>query len=347
MILKMLCRGAGVLVLATGIVAVPGAGMAAPSQDTANQPREFTKEQQQQIIEVRQLTDEAMASEAPADAQAFAIGWGNHFLKADSDYLYVPFTITVPADALSTPAITFYLRVVSHAALAEEPAEKPAPFAFENVWFPELKTPAPGQPYTISRAFLVPAGDYDAYVVVRERLADSEAAPKVSVLKQPVTVPDYWNGELTTSSVIVADTIEQLTAPQTPEEQEEHPYVIGAMQLTPAADDTFTTDENLSALCLIYNPAVKDKKPDIQVDYKFYQKTADGEELLADVEPTLLNADTLPAEFDLDLGYPLVAGQVVGLSSFPPGDYRLEIAVEDKLGQKSLTRDVLFTVSGS
>ena len=35
------------------------------------------------------------------------------------------------------------------------------------------------------------------------------------------------------------------------------------------------------------------------------------------------------------------------LASFPEGDYRLEIKVTDKIANKSLTRDVNFSVSGS
>ena len=33
------------------------------------------------------------------------------------------------------------------------------------------------------------------------------------------------------------------------------------------------------------------------------------------------------------------------LASFPEGDYRLEIKVTDKIANKTLTRDVNFTVS--
>ena len=35
------------------------------------------------------------------------------------------------------------------------------------------------------------------------------------------------------------------------------------------------------------------------------------------------------------------------LASFPEGDYRLEIKITDKLANKSLTRDVNFSVAGS
>jgi len=41
----------------------------------------------------------------------------------------------------------------------------------------------------------------------------------------------------------------------------------------------------------------------------------------------------------------LQTGQAVPLASFPEGDYRLEIKITDKIANKTLTRDVNFTVT--
>jgi hypothetical protein len=70
---------------------------------------------------------------------------------------------------------------------------------------------------------------------------------------------------------------------------------------------------------------------------KFFNKTA----------PQNLNAQTLPPQFDVAAGHQLQAGQAVPLASFPEGEYRLEVKVTDKIANKSLTRDVNFTVVGS
>jgi len=345
MFLNSVVRGGWVVALTAAlVVAAPGAGSA--GQEAAK----LDKDQRQDAEAAVKLVDAVMTGQAPAAAQAFTIGWSNDFLKAQDGRIYIPFTISIDAAALTTRTVTFYLRVISRTPApptAEGEKKTPAPYAFEDVWFPKLAAPAPGQPFRFSRAFAVPAGDYDVYVAVRERPRDKKATPKASILKQPTTVPDFWNGELATSSVIVAEGVEQLTKALTPEEQAERPYTIGAMQLTPAADLDFTTNEELSVVFLVYNPALTDKKPDIQVEYKFHQKTPDGEKYFNRTPPTVLNADTLGAGFDLDLGYQLVAGQSVPLLSFPPGDYRLEIEVLDKLAEKTLTRDVFFTVAGS
>ena len=47
----------------------------------------------------------------------------------------------------------------------------------------------------------------------------------------------------------------------------------------------------------------------------------------------------------MSLGHQLQTGQAVPLASFPAGDYRLEIKVTDKLANKTITRDVNFTVT--
>jgi len=56
---------------------------------------------------------------------------------------------------------------------------------------------------------------------------------KATVLKQSVTVPDYWNGQLTTSSVILADSVEPRTSAASPQEAVEKPYLIGNTRSRP------------------------------------------------------------------------------------------------------------------
>ena len=62
----------------------------------------------------------------------------------------------------------------------------------------------------------VAAGDYDVYVLVKERVAnqkDKKAQPRAGMLKVALTVPNYWSEELMISSVIVTNSIQQLASP--------------------------------------------------------------------------------------------------------------------------------------
>jgi len=212
---------------------------------------------------------------------------------------------------------------------------------------------AQGQPMRISRSFTVPAGNYDVFLVAKEptpeKAPKNAPPPKMSMLKQSVTVPDFWNNELSTSSVIVAQRIDPLPAPLTPQQQADRPYALGMMEIVPAYDTKFTKKSELSTFMLIYNPKVDGtNKPDVTVEYNFYQKPAgQAEKFFNKTSPQSLNAQTLPPNFDFAQGHQLQSGQAVPLASFPEGDYRLEIKVTDKIANKTLTRDVNFTVGPS
>ncbi len=168
---------------------------------------------------------------------------------------------------------------------------------------------------------------------------------KVAVLKQELAVPNFHGEELQTSSVIVADKIEQLTAPLAPEAQKERPYVLGDAEIVPAPDLKFKKTEELSVIFQVYGVKIgDDKRPDLTVDYVFLQKDGSGEKAFNKTPPQAFNAQTLPPNFDPSAGHQIVGGQAVPLASFPEGDFRLEIKITDNKACKSLTREVLFSV---
>ncbi len=218
---------------------------------------------------------------------------------------------------------------------------------YEDVDFIPVSQSAPMR---ITRSLTVPVGAYDVFVGVKESTSQQKnaPAPKASVLKQSLTVPDFWNGELTASTVIVAERIEPLAAPLTPQQQRERPYALGSLEIVPVTEMKFNKKTELQTFMLIYNPKTDSaNKPDVIVEYNFYAKSGGAEKFFNKTTPQNLNAQTLPPQFDVAAGHQLQAGQGVPLASFPEGDYRLEIKVTDKLGNKSVTRDVNFTVSGS
>ena len=119
------------------------------------------------------------------------------------------------------------------------------------------------------------------------------------------------------------------------------------MRIEPSLRNAFRKQEELSVIFWIYNAATdpESKKPNLQVDFEFHQKTADGEKYFNKTEPQLLNAETLPPQFDVAAGHQLPGSLAVPLTSFPEGDYRLAIKVEDKIASKTLAREVTFTVA--
>jgi hypothetical protein len=58
----------------------------------------------------------------------------------------------------------------------------------------------------------------------------------------------------------------------------------------------------------------------------------------------VLNASTLPPQFDLTAGHQLPGSIVIPLASFQPAEYRLEIKLTDKVSGKTLIHNATFTV---
>jgi len=346
-----------------GLVAV-AAITAFVSSSALAQDKKMNDQQKKEIQNIVKIVDDVSAGQpAPNDLSAQWVR--EDFLKAQGNKEYVPFTVSIDPSKVTGGNVAFYWRVVAKGDAAAAPAAAPAgkndkkddkkdskkkDYAYEDISFVPV---AAGQnPMRISRSFTVGAGTYDVFVVAKEptpEKAPKNAPPaKASAFKQTVTVPDFWNGEFNTSSVIIASRIDPLPAPLTPQQQADRPYAMGTMEIQPVFDlKGFTKKSELSTFMLIYNPKTDaQNKPDVTVEYNFYQKpTGQPEKFFNKTNPQSLNAQTLPPQFDLAAGHQLQSGQAVPLASFPEGEYRLEIKVTDKLANKTLTRDVNFTVN--
>jgi len=328
-----------------------------------------TEAQRKEYLDIIRIVDSAAAGQVPNDV---ALSWVREdFLKATGNKEYVPFTVSVDTSKVSGPTVQFYWRVVDKNPPASITLTPPPPAGKDDKKKDDKKddkkaaAPPPPPLYAyeglaavpvtpgtqrISRSFTVPAGSYDVTIVVKEPLSSMKNAttlPKASLIKQAVTVPDFWNSEFTTSSVIVAQRIEPVAATLSDKEQLERPYALGGMEIIPVTDTNFTKKAELSTFMLIYNAKLDAmKKPDVVVEYNFYAKPAGApEKFFNKTAPQNLNAQTLPPQFDVEAGHQLQTGQAVPLASFPEGDYRLEIKVTDKLANKTLTRDLTFTVT--
>ena len=320
-----------------------------------NNTRKMSNEEKREVQAVMKVVDGAAAGQpAPND---LSLAWVRQIaLKAQGNKQYIPFTVSLDPSKTEANQLTVYWRVVAKTPPAAADAAKPdddknktAPqYAYEDLNTADVQKGS--GPFSISRSFTVEPGEYDVHVVVKEPTQNRRNAPqpKTSYITQSVTVPDFWNNELSTSSVIVAERIDPLPAPLTPEQQAERPYALGTIEILPVSDTNFDKTAELTTFMLIYNAQTDAaNKPDVTVEYNFYAKQGAEEKFFNKTNPQSLNAQTLPPEFDFATGHQLQSGQAVPLASFPAGDYRLEIKVTDKLANKTITRDVPFTVSGS
>ncbi|HXG55172.1 MAG TPA: hypothetical protein VNJ03_07300, partial [Vicinamibacterales bacterium] len=310
------------------------------------------------------LADAAMTGRAvPAE---FGMQWGNDFFKAQPG-TFVPFTITIDKLTRPSPGALIYVRVVARGG-APAGRRRPDVFAYETIFSVEPDALA-APPLRLRRGFAVPPGRYSVYVSLRERPADllarASGPRRASVLVHELDVPDFWTDGMTTSTVILADRVEQLREPIPPGQLDEDPYVVGTTRIHPASRSAFGRGGELIVVFLVYNPSVgPDKHFDVQVDYHVYRRVRGGdppgdsvaaqrpparpgERYVTRTNPQRFTPALMGTHFDPAGGQPVLAGQGILLSGFEDGEYRLGITVTDLLSRKTVSRDVAFTVIGS
>lgn len=336
--------------------ALAWAGAAAPTLLAQNDqaPRQERSRQDQQDIEALvKLVDgvSAGSQQAPADVP---LTWaGNHFVRGADGTTYLPFTLAVDRSALAAPGVAMYVRVVNKAAAAapapasddrdrNENEQRPV-YPWDNIHFVEV--PADGR---IQRAMSLEPGNYELFIAVKERTPAEQprnAPPqKVGLLRRDLMVPDFSTAELKTSSVMLADNIEPIGAPLTPQQQQEQPYTFGAIRVVPAVDLQFPKSGELQALFWIYGAGNEGGKPNLTIEYNFHQKAGDAEKFFNKTPPQELNAQTLPPQFNVTAGHQIPGNLAVPLASFPEGDYRLEIKITDKVTGSTVTQNENFSV---
>jgi hypothetical protein len=329
----------------------------AAAQNTQKDEKKRNKQEQQDIETLAKLVDNASMGQPQTPAPDVPMSWeGNHFVKGQDGKTYVPFTVKIDRSKLSSPGIAMFVRVMSKGAAPTAPTgtagekkeddkkknDRPE-YPWENVHF--LDVPEDG---AVARAMAVPGGDYEVFVAIKEKGTGDRKQPpqKIGLLRHNLTVPDFAAAELNTSSVIIAESVEPVQGTISNEQQQENPYTFGSMKIVPSKDPKLKKDGELQVVFWIYGATPDaNKKPDVQIEYNFHQKTAEGEKYFNKTAPQQLNASTLPPQFDTALGHQLPGSLVVPLASFPPGDYRLEIKITDKPSGKTLTRDVTFNVA--
>jgi hypothetical protein len=303
--------------------------------------------------------------QTPAD---FALAWQNDFVKAQRG-TFVPFTLTVDTTKLSKAAALVYVRATKRGQERRigRDAREPVSYPVDAIFPVELPRDA-AAPARISRGFTVEPGDYDVFVVMRERIEPgaSRPRPKASVVRQALAVPEFGSTDLTTSSLMVADRLTTLTEAVPTDRLAERPYAIGLNEITPAVDRVFRRDEELIVVFLVYNPMVTSERQfDLKVEYHFFRQLGPGahkqeearkqgeggahpprpgETYFNRTEPQRFNPALMGSSFDPRSGEPVMAGQVVPLAGFENGEYRLDVQVTDLLSGKSVSRDVSFTV---
>ena len=268
-----------------------------------------------------------------------------YFVKSTAS-VYTPYVLEIGPGKFTSFPLAIYVRAVSRPGPAA--AEGKASYPFEDVFFiNDAKGLRPGarDVVELSRGLQLPPGEFDVYVAIAETPPRNKSAgfARNIVHTQVVSVPNLSTG-FTTSSVMLATALDEAQQQLTGDKQLEEPFLFGGYRITPAPTATFSKAAELLFLFFIYNEAAgPGGKPDVDVNY-FFSRAAETKPF-SKAATSSFNTGTLPKEFDLNAGHQLVVGQGIPLESFAPGDYKLEIRINDKIANQTITREVPFAVA--
>ena len=185
------------------------------------------------------------------------------------------------------------------------------------------------------REFSLPPGDYDLEAVVGPARATEMI---VAIAKSRLTVPDIRGGSLAVTPIVAGEAT-------TTTRQADVPFIFGKTTLTPAVSPGFSQDGAISVAFRVYNWTAKaEEKPDLTVEYLFYEQGTKGLHFFNKVKPQQLTADTLGKAFDPSAGS-VAAGMMIPMQAFTFGEFQLVVKVTDNRNQQTAEQRVRFTVA--
>lgn len=199
----------------------------------------------------------------------------------------------------------------------------------------------------IQRALTAGPGQYRLSVAWVDAAAKPGKAP-VHVTHQTLDLPPAWADDFRISSVVVAESVTVRETPYTAIEQRAHPYSLGVTEIRPARDAVFANSEALSLAFQVINArAPETGKPDVTVNFRITRQAGSRDVQVATLTPLRYDATTLPADFDVRLGHPLIAAMSVPLATLPRGAHRLHIAATDHGTATTTHRAIEFSVTAT
>jgi GWxTD domain-containing protein len=143
-------------------------------------------------------------------------------------------------------------------------------------------------------------------------------------------VPDYPDGTLESSSLILADLIQQVPTTNVGT----GPFVIGSTKVRPSVGDVFTRNQRLGIYMQVYNLGVNPKthRPNAQIEYTLLK---DGKNIFTSTE----NSDDIK-----NASSQLTIEKTMPLEPLTPGAYTVAIKVTDHIKNKSISPTASFVL---
>lgn len=175
------------------------------------------------------------------------------------------------------------------------------------------------------KAVTLAPGRYKLSLVLKDDTSGHMGSTDLGII-----VPHYDDNGLSTSSLILADLIQQLPT----NEVGTGPFVIGSTKVRPSVTSSFKRDQNLGMYLQVYNLGVDPKTHRPNADIQ-YQLLKDGKTIFTATEPAA-RIQHASQQVTIRKSLPLAPLQ--------PGDYTVSIKVTDNINKKSIQPSAAFAV---
>ena len=172
-------------------------------------------------------------------------------------------------------------------------------------------------------------GMYRLELVVKDLVGET-----MGTYRTAMRVPEYDDEALAASSLIIADKIERVPIRSLGTGQ----FVIGGSKVRPRIDDSFKRNEKMGIYMQIYNlgQSEETRKPMGNVTYQITRLDSPQELLLNFTEDVNSIRGASARQ--------VVIEKLLPLQSLEPGEYRLNLLVEDNVKNESLAPTAIFKV---
>jgi GWxTD domain-containing protein len=254
------------------------------------------------------------------------------FLRATTDSVIVPITLQIPngqmgyriKDGVHSSIVNVYAHITTPGGRVVQTFEEAVSHDVPDSLF--QKSLAQSSLY--QKSVPLHPGLYRLDVVVK----DVESG-NVGVIETALRVPQYEEGTLSASSLILADKMEPVPSTQVGLGQ----FVFGAYKVRPRLSHGFTIAESLGIFLQLYNLKTDEvlRATSVSATYRLLR---DKRQIWTSTE----NSASIRRD-----GEQITLNRWLPLAAFPPGHYTFEIKVQDNFSHQIVARSADFEITSA
>jgi len=252
------------------------------------------------------------------------------YLRVTSDSILVPITLQVPnremgfrgKNGVQSAVLNVYARITTPGGRLVQSFEDAVARDFPESLFQKSLD----QSSIYQKSVPLHPGLYRLDVVVK----DVETG-NIGVIETSLRVPQYEEGVLNASSLVLADKIESVPSGQVGL----GPFVFGPYKVRPRLSHVFTNSENLGIFMQLYS---------LKLDEIFHETSVSATYRLLRDKKEIWSSTETSGSIRRD-GEQVTLNRRLPLAAFAPGKYTLEIEVTDQISRQTVIRTADFEIA--